>query len=93
MTRAGLRQLFRYHRKRSGVQKANPHRLRHTFAVDMVRERMPLPVLMRLMGHTNIETTLRYVNLSAEDVRAEFERAVRRLTDGASDGQSLPKSP
>ena len=93
MTPAGLRDLFRYHRKRSGIENANPHRFRHTFAVDMIRERMSLPVLKRLLGHSNIEMTMRYVNLSAEDVRKEFERAVRRLTNGFSDGKQLPKNP
>ena len=82
MTPEGLRELFRYHRKRTGVAKANPHRFRHTFAVDMIREGMALPVLMRLMGHTSIEMTMRYVNLSAEDVRDQFERAVRRMEEG-----------
>lgn len=93
MTPDGLRGLFRYHRKRSGIAKANPHRFRHTFAVDMIRESMPLPVLMRLMGHTSIEMTMRYVNLSAEDVRQEFERAVTRLSQGRDDGKHLPERP
>jgi site-specific recombinase XerD len=82
MTPVGLRELFRYHRKRSGVTHAHPHRLRHTFAVDMVREGMPLPVLMRLMGHSSIEMTMLYVNLSVEDIRDEFERVLRRVSDG-----------
>src|SRR5213596_2323625 len=30
MTLAGLRSLFRYHRQRTGIQLANPHRFRHT---------------------------------------------------------------
>jgi site-specific recombinase XerD len=38
MTVAGLRSLFSYHRFQSEVRRANPHRLRHTFAADMVRE-------------------------------------------------------
>jgi integrase len=29
MTPAGLRSLFRYHRRTTGVKKANPHRFRH----------------------------------------------------------------
>ena len=29
MTRAGLRSLFRYHRQRTGIKLANPHRFRH----------------------------------------------------------------
>ena len=37
MTPAGLRSLFRYHRRTTGIQLANPHRFRHTFASDMVR--------------------------------------------------------
>jgi len=93
MTAAGLRELFRYHRKRSGIEKGNPHRLRHTFATDMVREGMSLVVLKRLMGHTNIEMTLRYVNFSAEDVRAEFDRALRRLAERSRDGKPLPGNP
>ena len=87
------RSFFRYHRKRSGIEKGNPHRLRHTFATDMVREGMSLVVLKRLMGHTNIGMTLRYVNFSAEDVRAEFDRALRRLAERSRDGKPLPGNP
>jgi integrase/recombinase XerD len=93
MTPTGLRGLFRYHRIRSGVREANPHRLRHTFASDMIREGMSLPVLMRLMGHSHIEMTLRYVNLSSQDVRAEFERAILRLSQGPPHGPSFPRNP
>ena len=60
MTLAGLRSLFRYHRQRTGVQLANPHRFRRTFASDMVRAGISLPALTHLMGHADIETTLLY---------------------------------
>lgn len=81
MTPAALRRIFRYHRARSAVTNANPHRFRHTFAADMVNAGISLPALMRLMGHTQIEMTLRYVNLTADDVREEFLRAARRRSD------------
>ena len=81
MTAAALRRIFRYHRVRSTVANANPHRFRHTFASDMVNAGISLPALMRLMGHTQIEMTLRYVNLTADDVREEFLRAARRRKD------------
>jgi integrase/recombinase XerD len=58
MTAAGLRSLFRYHRRTTGIKLANPHRFRHTFASDMVRAGLSLPALMQLMGHADIETTL-----------------------------------
>jgi integrase len=76
MTPAGIRSLFRHHRHTTGVEIANPHRFRHTFACDMVRAGMSLPALMRLMGHADIETTLRYVHVAPKDVYLEYTRAV-----------------
>ena len=76
MTPAGLRSLFRHHRRTTGVEIANPHRFRHTFACDMVRAGMSLPALMQLMGHAYIDTTLRYVHVSPQDVYLEYTRAV-----------------
>jgi len=76
MTPAGLRSLFRYHRQTTGIQLANPHRFRHTFASDMVRAGMSLPALMHLMGHSDIETTLRYVQVTPQDVYLQYARAV-----------------
>ena len=76
MTPAGLRSLFRYHRRTTGVKQANPHRFRHTFATDMVRAGVSLPALMRLMGHANIQTTLIYVQVTPIDVYQQYARAV-----------------
>jgi hypothetical protein len=33
------------------------------------------------MGHSDIETTLRYINLSLEDVAEEFQRASARVRE------------
>jgi integrase/recombinase XerD len=76
MTTAGLRSLFRHHRKLSGVPEANPHRFRHTFGADMVRAGVSIPALMLLMGHSNIHTTMLYVQLSPKDVWDEYARAI-----------------
>jgi len=76
MTAAGLRSLFRYHRQSTGVKLANPHRFRHTFASDMVREGVSLPALMQLMGHADIQTTLLYVQVTPQDVYLQYARAV-----------------
>src|SRR5229473_332365 len=79
MTAAGLRSLFRYHRRTTGIKLANPHRFRHTFASDMVRAGVSLPALMRLMGHSDIQTTLLYVQVTPQDVYVEYTRAVAQL--------------
>lgn len=76
MTPAGLRSLFRHHRQTTNVQLANPHRFRHTFASDMIRAGMSLPALMKLMGHSDIQTTLIYVTVTPQDVYQQYARAV-----------------
>jgi site-specific recombinase XerD len=76
MTPAGMRSLFRYHRRISETAIAHPHRLRHTFASDMIRAGISLPALMHLMGHANISTTMVYVQISPRDVFEQYARAV-----------------
>ena len=76
---AGLRSLFRHHRSTSGVPPANPHRFRHTFGSDMIRAGVSLPALQRLMGHAHIHTTLLYIQLTPQDVFAEYSRAVAQI--------------
>jgi site-specific recombinase XerD len=78
MTPAGLRSLFRHHRKVSQVAQANAHRFRHTFGADMVRAGVSLPALMQLMGHAQIRTTMLYVQLSPQDVWREYARALEK---------------
>ena len=81
MTLAGLRSLFRHHRSTSGVERANPHRFRHTFGVDMVRAGVSLPALQHLMGHSQIQTTMIYARLAPQDVWREYARAAgKRLS-------------
>ena len=62
--------------RRTGIQLANPHRFRHTFASDMMRAGMSLPALMQLMGHADIQTTLLYVQVTPQDVYLQYARAV-----------------
>jgi len=78
MTPAGLRSLFRHHRLSSQVSQANAHRLRHTYGADMARNGISLPALQHLMGHSQIQTTLLYVQLAPQDVWREYARAVEK---------------
>jgi integrase/recombinase XerD len=77
MTPAGLRSLFRHHRLLSHVPAANPHRFRHTFGSDMARAGVSLPALMQLMGHSEIDTTMLYVQISRQDVWRQYTQAVK----------------
>ena len=62
--------------KRAGCSCAvTPHRLRHTFASEMVRLGVSLPALMQLLGHKDIRMTLRYVQVTQQDLQREFHTA------------------
>jgi integrase/recombinase XerD len=80
MTPAGLRSLFRHHRSRSQVPQANAHRLRHTFGADMVRAGISVPALQHLMGHSQIHTTMLYIQLAPQHVWREYARALLNRT-------------
>lgn len=80
MTLEGLRSVFRYKRAASGVLHANPHRFRHTFGRNMAMAGISLPVLQKILGHADHRTTLKYINLTLNDVHADFEKAQKNLT-------------
>jgi integrase/recombinase XerD len=79
MTPDGLRSLFRWRRSDKTIAQANPHRFRHTFGADMARSGVRLPILQKMMGHSNFEMTLQYINLSMIDIADEYHRAIKQI--------------
>jgi integrase len=56
--------------RRAGVKQPRMaiHCLRHSFGTEMAKQ-VPLPVLQRLMGHSDLKTTLRYVDVDESQKR------------------------
>jgi hypothetical protein len=48
---------------------------RHTYATEMIRLGVSLPALMRLLGHQDIRMTLRYVQVTPQDLQREYHQA------------------
>lgn len=61
-------------------QRVTPHRLRHTFASEMLRLGVSLPALMQLLGHKDIRMTLRYLQVTQQDLQREFHLARQNAT-------------
>jgi len=62
--------------KRAGCfTHVTPHQLRHSFATEMLRLGVSLPALMQLLGHKDIRMTLRYVQVTQQDLQREFHQA------------------
>lgn len=66
---------FKLWRDRLGDRRLHPHALRHTFGTALVRKGVPLDVVMRLMGHSKITTTQKYLHVAG----VHSEEALDRL--------------
>lgn len=54
----------------------HPHMFRHSRAVILYHNGMPLPEISRFLGHANVETTIRfYARLGVEDIRQVMIKA------------------
>lgn len=73
LTYSGLAMLFRRLGKKSGVKDCHPHRFRHAFAVSFLRAGGNQFSLMRLLGHTTLHVTNRYVQLAQADIAAQHK--------------------
>jgi len=59
------------------------HRLRHSFANDLLNAEMPITSIQKLMGHRWIETTQTYVQANDKQVQADFRSASQKLAGWA----------
>lgn len=62
--------------ERSGVDNVHPHRFRRTFATGLASRGMDIQEIKKLLGHSNINTTLEYVYTSDEQVKASYEKFI-----------------
>ncbi|SHO51280.1 tyrosine-type recombinase/integrase [Desulfopila aestuarii] len=58
------------------------HSLRHTFATDMLNAGMRLEVLQQLLGHQEIEMTMRYAKITDLTREHEYFKAIARIEQG-----------
>lgn len=68
-------------RARAGLKDCRIHDLRHTFASTAVASGQGLPMIGKLLGHTQVQTTARYAHLAAEPVRNAADSIATSLRD------------
>ena len=76
VTTSIVRNQFREYGKKAEITGAivRPHVFRHTFALYFLRNGGNPLILQRLLGHTTLYMTMRYVNLQTEDLSREHQR-------------------
>ena len=64
----------------SGVTRFEPYCLRHTALTRLAESGCDAFTLQRIAGHSNIQTTMRYVHPQAEAIEMAFQRVQGQLT-------------
>lgn len=67
------------------VEPITIHRLRHTYVTQRLRDGMSLQAVRKLVGHRNVQTTLRYAETDLETIKRELLEA-RRAKRGRGRG-------
>ena len=62
--------------KRAEVSNVHPHRFRRTFATGLASRGMPIQEIQRLLGHSDINTTMTYVSTNSEKIKASYRQFI-----------------
>ena len=62
--------------EKTEIEKVHPHRFRRTMATRAIDKGMPIEQVQVLLGHTKIDTTLRYANVQQSNVRYSHQKYV-----------------
>lgn len=76
MTANGIQKMIKEIAKRAKVAHAHPHKFRRTAATLALKRGMSLNDVRRFLGHTDVDTTLQYIDTSGSDLKLEHEKYV-----------------
>jgi integrase len=68
-------------RARAGLKDVRIHDLRHTFASTAVATGQGLPLIGKLLGHTQVQTTARYAHLAADPVKSAANQVAKEIAN------------
>ena len=78
-----LQHPWRRIRERAGLKDVRIHDLRHSFASGGLLVGEGLPMIGKLLGHTQVQTTARYAHLANDPVKLAANRIANRIADVA----------
>lgn len=69
--------------EKSGVDNVHPHRFRRTMATHAMEHGMPIEQIKEVLGHSRLDTTMIYCNVSSGKVKASFKNIFDNQEDTA----------
>ena len=76
---SSLDYVWRIIREQAGLEDVRIHDLRHSYASRALALGEGLPMIAKLLGHTQVETTARYAHLARDSVRESAERVAESI--------------
>ena len=70
----GVRMMLNELAAKAGVEHVHPHKFRRTLATELTRRGMPIQEVARILGHEKIDTTMRYIAMNKDQVKADYRR-------------------
>ena len=74
LTTNALRHAFSRYCGSRGVDRTNIHGLRHNFAKGWVQNNGNMFALQKILGHSSLDMTRKYVKLFSEDIKEDFDK-------------------
>jgi len=88
---AGIQYRLKEHCRKAEVR-FTAHQLRHTFARRLVENQMPVESLAKLLGHSDLRTTQRYIDGADPALRSDFLQTMQRI-DQITGTEHQPQQP
>jgi integrase len=80
-----LEKPWRAIRRAAGLEDVRLHDLRHAFASVAASAGMGLPIIGKMLGHTQAATTHRYAHLASDPVKAAVATVAAKIADAMAD--------
>ena len=74
LTTNALRHSFSRYCEARGVERTNIHGLRHNFSKGWVQNNGNMFALQKILGHSSLDMTRKYVRLFADDIKEDFDK-------------------
>lgn len=74
LTTGALQTSFAKYSKARGCSRHNLHSLRHNFAKLWIKNNGDMYKLQKILGHSSLDMTRRYVNMFSEDIKEDYDK-------------------
>jgi integrase/recombinase XerD len=69
-----IQRMVKRYAAKAGIEKdITPHTLRHSFATDLYRETSKIRLVQKVLGHSDLSTTMIYTHIFDEEVESALK--------------------